>query len=686
MVPQMVLVRERVLGCGMRPWMTALVLCAALLNCFLGTLPVHGQLNGSFRDSMRERLATTTDPSTRLAPLTEMSWSYLFSKEALPYLAELDSLTRILENSTDHDVRTSALSVRSRFFYQRGYQAKFRKRIAQAQKDFREAIRYADLAKDTLAMANGMNAMGVSYAALHMPAQALHWYEKELDLVLSTSERSAMYTAHIRQHKADALMQLGRFNEAEAALGACDTMEAGRHALTLMGRGHLAAFRGDTAQALALMTRAGSVVDRSDQPWDGITVLEPFARFQLHAGHPEQALRTAKAAIDLAVRIGDHAAQAGCLVIAGQAAMQLGDLHHAERSFTEALAIAKDHGYIGLSRETGDDGCMVRAAELLRDLYKAQGRTKDALDITDLWVAWKDSLHTIEGREELLRFDLEQAALTDSILDTQRLDDATSTLRKEVTEERKGRQRLLIWGGVALASTVFLLAFILGRRKREQLVLEHTLQRSKDDQMIRDLKLRERMSEDLHEELGAGLSALKLWTELDLAEEQDPRKKELLRDRTAMADDLVASLRQIIWAMNSPTGTLKNLVDYLNDSAHLFCAKHAIRLHVHVDQEWPSIPLSADQRRHAYLVLKEALTNVVKHSGANTVDLHLHWHNGFHFEIQDNGKGVQSDVQRLPGNGLRAMQRRINGLGGRIEFHGRQGMRVVVFIPLSTHE
>ena len=190
------------------------------------------------------------------------------------------------------------------------------------------------------------------------------------------------------------------------------------------------------------------------------------------------------------------------------------------------------------------------------------------------------------------------------------------------------------------------------------------------------------MSEDLHEELGAGLSALKLWTELDLAEEQDPRKKELLRDRTAMADDLVASLRQIIWAMNSPASTLKNLVDYLNDSAHLYCAQHGIRLHVEVDTEWPSILLSADQRRDPYLILKEALTNTVKHSGADTITLRMHWKEGLFLEFQDNGKGIQSAIERLPGNGLRTMQRRVKSLGGTIQFDGSQGMRITVFIPL----
>jgi len=76
--------------------------------------------------------------------------------------------------------------------------------------------------------------------------------------------------------------------------------------------------------------------------------------------------------------------------------------------------------------------------------------------------------------------------------------------------------------------------------------------------------------------------------------------------------------------MNSPASTVKNMVDHPNDSAHLYCAQHGLRLQAEVDRDWPSILLSADQRRDPYLVLKKALTNTVKHSSANTVYLRMY--------------------------------------------------------------
>ena len=90
---------------------------------------------------------------------------------------------------------------------------------------------------------------------------------------------------------------------------------------------------------------------------------------------------------------------------------------------------------------------------------------------------------------------------------------------------------------------------------------------------------------------------------MDLSEETDPRKQQLIQDRAALADELVASLRQVTRAMNSPASTVKNMVDHLNDSAHLYCARHGLRLQAEVDRDWPSILLSADQRRDPYLVL-----------------------------------------------------------------------------------
>lgn len=57
--------------------------------------------------------------------------------------------------------------------------------------------------------------------------------------------------------------------------------------------------------------------------------------------------------------------------------------------------------------------------------------------------------------------------------------------------------------------------------------------------------------------------------------------------------------------MNSPASSLKNLVDYLNDTAHLFCARRRIRLHVEVDGQWPPTILQRGSRTSRSLSVAE---------------------------------------------------------------------------------
>ncbi len=642
-----------------------------LLVC--ASIGAQAQLNNHLRDSLLNELALRSGPSERLAPLKDLCWSYLFSDKALPYLHELDSLTALLATDPDSIVRRTALGFRSCMYYQRGYLHKFRRNMVAAQQDFREAVRTGRANRDTLNIANGLSALGASYLALDMPAQALRYYDEELALIQATAEKSHMYTSDIHIHQAEALMRLGRFDEARNTLMRTDTSTFGRHALTLMGLGQLEAFEGDTMEALSVMARAVHIMRATKQPWDLLSILQPIGRLQLKAHRTSEALTTLTEAIILARTIGDDAALAGCLVIAGRAQMILGDAGSAEGAYREAMDIAQQHGFVGIARESGDDGGVVHAAEALFNLYKVQGRAADALFIAEQWVNWKDSLHRMEGREELLRFELQQAQLTDSIADAQRVQEATQELRLVLESERTQRKFLLALGAAVLSLVSFAIYFLLNRRERERNKATTALQRREQERMIHDLRMRELMSEDLHEELGAGLSALKLWSEMDLSEEADPHRRQLLAKRSAMADELVMSLRQIVWAMNSPNTTVKQLVDYLMDHAHLHCAQRGLRLHAECSCDWPLLYLGPEQRRNPFLVLKEALNNTVEHSGASRVELRITWEDALPIDIRDNGKGTTTDPDQLPGNGLRKMKRRIAAIGGDSQLNGIGG-------------
>ena len=89
-----------------------------------------------------------------------------------------------------------------------------------------------------------------------------------------------------------------------------------------------------------------------------------------------------------------------------------------------------------------------------------------------------------------------------------------------------------------------------------------------------------------------------------------------------------------------------------------------------------------EQRRNSFLVVKEALHNVVKHARATQVRLRMTMSDGLMVEIADNGRGVPHAHSASAGNGLRNMRKRIEAISGRFEMEQASGTVVRFSIPI----
>jgi signal transduction histidine kinase/ligand-binding sensor domain-containing protein len=196
-----------------------------------------------------------------------------------------------------------------------------------------------------------------------------------------------------------------------------------------------------------------------------------------------------------------------------------------------------------------------------------------------------------------------------------------------------------------------------------------------------------RIAGDMHDDMGAGLSALKLQGEMALRTETDPDKRRQLAHFASNAGELIASMRQIIWTLDEGQGSLEDLVAYSTNHARQYLSGHGIACVVNAAGPWPSVRLSSEQRRSIFLVIKEALHNVVKHAGATALELTFSWEAGaLHARIADNGRGLPPGADGAGGNGLQNMRRRMEGLGG--SFHldspaGGAGTRIAFSVPLG---
>ncbi|HEX4342686.1 MAG TPA: ATP-binding protein, partial [Verrucomicrobiae bacterium] len=95
------------------------------------------------------------------------------------------------------------------------------------------------------------------------------------------------------------------------------------------------------------------------------------------------------------------------------------------------------------------------------------------------------------------------------------------------------------------------------------------------------------------------------------------------------------------------------------------------------------------KRHQLFLAFKEALTNVVRHSGATEVRLNIHQENGeLSFVIVDNGCGMpQEDERTEEMSGINNMRARIEKLGGRFEMNGANGSGTTLkfFVPYANN-
>jgi two-component system sensor histidine kinase DesK len=186
---------------------------------------------------------------------------------------------------------------------------------------------------------------------------------------------------------------------------------------------------------------------------------------------------------------------------------------------------------------------------------------------------------------------------------------------------------------------------------------------------------RERIARDLHDVLGHTLSVIVLKSELasKLIERDPERAKNEIRDVENISRDALADVRHAIRGYRA-----KGL------SEEMARARATLETAgVRFDCEAKEIGLSPAQESVLALVMREAVTNVVRHAEARTCKVELQRVNGdCMLQIEDDGRG---GIQ-IEGNGIRGMRERIEALGGHVERSTGQGTRLKITLPLKAEE
>jgi signal transduction histidine kinase len=211
-------------------------------------------------------------------------------------------------------------------------------------------------------------------------------------------------------------------------------------------------------------------------------------------------------------------------------------------------------------------------------------------------------------------------------------------------------------------------------------------QRVEKDQAIEQERMR--VAKDLHDELGAGLTTVGILGALVKNPATSPDKKADYVDQiTHSAHSLVTALDEIVWAVNPQHDSLASSANYYAYFAQPFLNAAGIACRLEIEDSFSEHPLDPRIRHGVFLAFKEALNNVVRHSGATEVTVKILTANEqLIITITDNGHGMADDGnQSGPGHdGMAGMRDRLRHFGGNclITSQSGQGTTVAFRIPL----
>jgi signal transduction histidine kinase len=191
-------------------------------------------------------------------------------------------------------------------------------------------------------------------------------------------------------------------------------------------------------------------------------------------------------------------------------------------------------------------------------------------------------------------------------------------------------------------------------------LLVHTLYQARSRRQLEIADMRTRIATDLHDDIGANLTRIALLSEVAKAT-GDPGP---LTSIAGIARESVASMSDIVWAINPKRESLRDLVQRMRRYAEDLCATREIALEFVVTAEADTLRLSMDVRRDVLLMFKEALNNAVRHSHGSRISVILKPDTTrLTLIVADNGTGFDLAIER-DGQGLPGIARRVRRLKG----------------------
>jgi ligand-binding sensor domain-containing protein/signal transduction histidine kinase len=201
-------------------------------------------------------------------------------------------------------------------------------------------------------------------------------------------------------------------------------------------------------------------------------------------------------------------------------------------------------------------------------------------------------------------------------------------------------------------------------------------------------RVRTRIATDLHDDIGANLSLIAMLSEVagGHLHPDTPRVREWFSTIAATSRDSVDAMSDIVWAVNPKRDQLRDLTQRMRRFADDIFGARDIEFHFHAPEPGRGVKAGADLRREVFLIFKESINNMARHSECTTANVDLQIIGGvLALQMTDNGQGFDP-IQEAEGNGLVSMRVRAKRLGGTLAVVSTKGHGTTVTLKAPLRQ
>lgn len=196
---------------------------------------------------------------------------------------------------------------------------------------------------------------------------------------------------------------------------------------------------------------------------------------------------------------------------------------------------------------------------------------------------------------------------------------------------------------------------------------------------------RMRISKDVHDDIGSGLSKIALLSALANRKlKENELQSRDIDNISIISKQLVDNMHDLVWVLNPENTKLDNLVSRIREYCADYLDVSDVPYTLSFPDSVPSFSIHGVVQRNVFFTVKEALNNCMKYSKATYINISLSLQNDF-LEVNVKDDGIGFAANEAQGNGLRNMKNRIEQIKGRfiVQSSIGSGTTITFIIPFG---